>query len=181
MSKTKKLQNDCFALPAGVDWTPLDDALMHLKTSLSPIIETEALPINLAVGRILAGDLKAGSDSPPFSNSAVDGYAFRFADARGKYLDLKQGRSAAGHPLCEAVDKGQAVRIFTGAVLPMGTDTVVLQEDVQFEGNKIYFENSLKLGSNTRAAGEDIKKGQVIALKRDLMTAFMAAHALEFV
>ena len=178
MSTTKKLQNDCFSLPAGVDWTPLDDALMHLKTSLSPIIETEALPINLAVGRILAGDLKAGSDSPPFSNSAVDGYAFRFADARGKYLDLKQGRSAAGHPLSEAVDKGQAVRIFTGAVLPMGTDTVVLQEDVQLEGNKIYFENSLKLGANTRAVGEDIKKGQVIALKRDLMTAFMAASSI---
>ena len=59
MSTTKKLQNDCFALPAGVDWTPLDDALMHLETSLSPIIETEALPINLAVGRILADDLKA--------------------------------------------------------------------------------------------------------------------------
>jgi len=178
MSTTKKLKNDCFALPAGVDWTPLDDALLHLETSLSPIIETEALPINLAVGRILAGDLKAGSDSPPFSNSAVDGYAFRFADARGKYLDLKQGRSAAGHPFSEAVDKGQAVRIFTGAVLPMGTDTVVLQEDVQIEGNKIYFENSLKLGANTRAVGEDIKKGQVIALKRDLMTAFMAASSI---
>ena len=157
MSTTKKLQNDCFALPAGVDWTPLDDALMHLETSLSPIIETEDLPINLTVGRILAGDLKAGSDSPPFSNSAVDGYAFRFADARGKYLDLKQGRSAAGHPFSEAVDKGQAVRIFTGAVLPVGTDTVVLQEDVQLEGNKIYFENSLQLGANTRVVGEDIK------------------------
>ena len=89
MSTTKKLKNDCFALPAGVDWTPLDDALMHLETSLSPIIETEALPINLTVGRILASDLKAGSDSPPFSNSAVDGYAFRFADVGVKYLDLK--------------------------------------------------------------------------------------------
>ena len=60
----------------------------------------------------------------------------------------------------------------------MGTDTVVLQEDVQLEGNKIYFENSLKLGANTRAVGEDIKKGQVIALKRDLMTAFMAASSI---
>ena len=159
MSTTKKLQNDCFALPAGVDWTPLDDALMHLETSLSPIIETEDLPINLTVGRTLAGDLKAGSDSPPFSNSAVDGYAFRFADARGKYLDLKQGRSAAGHPLSQAVDKGQAVRIFTGAVLPAGTDTVVLQEDVQLEGNKIYFENSLQLGANTRVCWRGYKEG----------------------
>ena len=169
MSTTKKLQNDCFALPAGVDWTPLDDALMHLETSLSPIIETEALPINLTVGRILASDLKAGSDSPPFSNSAVDGYAFRCADSGGNYLELKQGRSAAGHPLSQAVEKGQAVRIFTGAVLPMGTDTVVLQEDVQLEGNKIYFENSLQLGSNTRTVGEDIKKGQVIAFKLSLI------------
>ena len=60
MSKTKKLKNDCFALPAGVDWTPLDDALLHLETSLTSIIETEAVPINLTVGRILASDLKAG-------------------------------------------------------------------------------------------------------------------------
>ena len=129
-----------------MDWTPLDDALLHLETSLTPIIDTAVIPINLTVGRILAGDLKAVSDSPPFSNSAVDGYAFRFADAGGKYLDLKQGRSAAGHPLSQAVEKGQAVRIFTGAVLPVGTDTVVLQEDVQIEGNKIYFQNSLQLG-----------------------------------
>ena len=178
MSTTKKLKNDCFALPAGVDWTPLDDALMHLETSLSPIIETEALPINLTVGRILASDLKAGSDSPPFSNSAVDGYAFGFADAGGKYLELKQGRSAAGHPFSQTIDKGQAIRIFTGAVLPAGTDTVVLQEDVQLEGNKIYFENSLQLGANTRTIGEDIKKGQVMAFKRDLMTAFMAASSI---
>ena len=178
MSSTKKLKNDCFALPAGVDWTPLDDALMHLETSLSPIIETEDLPINLTVGRILAGNLKAGSDSPPFSNSAVDGYAFRFADAHAEYLELKKGRAAAGHPFSQAIEKGQAIRIFTGAVLPVGTDTVVLQEDVKLEDNKIYFENSLQVGANTRTLGEDIKKGQVIAFKRDLMTAFMAASSI---
>ena len=178
MSTKKKLKNDCFALPAGVDWTPLDDALLHLETSLTPIIETEALPINSSVGRILASDLKSVSDSPPFSNSAVDGYAFRFADVGEKYLELKKGRSAAGHPLSQAIEKGHAIRIFTGAVLPSGTDTVVLQEDVQLEGNKIYFENSLKLGANTRAVGEDIKKGQVMAFKRDLMTAFMAASSI---
>ena len=178
MSTTKKLKNDCFALPAGVDWTPLDDALLHLETSLAPIIETETLPINLALGRILASDLKAGSDSPPFSNSAVDGYAFGFAHAGRKYLELKQGRSAAGHPFSQTIDKGQAIRIFTGAVLPAGTDTVVLQEDVQLAGNKIYFENSLQLGANTRTIGEDIKKGQIIAFKRDPVTAFMAASCI---
>ena len=57
MSTTKKLKNDCFALPAGVDWTSLDDALLHLESSLTPIIDTEALPINSTVGRFLAGDL----------------------------------------------------------------------------------------------------------------------------
>ena len=178
MSTTNKLKNDCFALPAGVDWTPLDDALLHLETSLTPIIDKEVIPINATVGRILAGDLKAGSDSPPFSNSAVDGYAFRFADAHGEYLELKKGRAAAGHPFSQAIEKGQAIRIFTGAVLPVGTDTVVLQEDVKLEDNKIYFENSLQVGANTRTVGEDIKKGQVIAFKRDLMTAFMAASSI---
>ena len=83
MSTTNKLKNDCFALPAGVDWTSLDDALLHLETSLTPIIDKEVIPINATVGRILAGDLKAGSDSPPYSNSAVDGYAFRSAAAHG--------------------------------------------------------------------------------------------------
>jgi molybdopterin molybdotransferase len=63
---------------------------LHLENSLTPIVETEVLPIDLAVGRILATDLQAASDSPPFSNSAVDGYAFRFADVCEKYLELKK-------------------------------------------------------------------------------------------
>ena len=66
MSPKNKLKNDCFALPQGVDWTPLNEALLHLENSLTPIVETEVLPIDLAVGRILAIDLQAVSDSPPF-------------------------------------------------------------------------------------------------------------------
>ena len=175
MSTKKQLNNDCFALPPGVDWTPLDNALLHLKNSIIPTVETEALPINLAVGRILASDLEAVSASPPFSNSAVDGFAFKFVAGHEKNLELKKGRSAAGRPFSQTVEKGQAVRIFTGAVLPTGADTVVLQEDVKITGNKIYFENKLKPGANTRKVGEDIKQGQLIARKRDLITPFMVA------
>ena len=178
MSTVKKLKNDCFALPPGVDWTPLDEALLHLENSLKPIVETEVLPMDLAVGRILAIDLQAVSDSPPFSNSAVDGYAFRFSDASEKYLELKKGRAAAGHPFSQAIEKGQALRIFTGAVLPVGADTVVLQEDVQVKGDKIYFGNSIKIGANSRKAGEDIMRGQTIAFKRDRITTFMAASSI---
>ena len=178
MSPKNKLKNDCFALPQGADWTPLDNALLHLGNSLTPIVETEVLPIDLSVGRNLASDLKAVSDSPPFSNSAVDCYAFMFADVCEKYLELKKGRAAAVHPFSHAIEKGQALRIFTGAVLPAGADTVVLQEDVQVEGNKIYFGNSLHSGANTRTAGEDIKLGQIIAFKRDHVTAFMAASSV---
>ena len=178
MSTAKKLKNDCFALPPGVDWTPLDKALLHLENSLTPIVETEVLPMDLAVGRILAIDLQAVSDSPPFSNSAVDGYAFRFSDASEKYLELKKGRAAAGHPFSQAIEKGQALRIFTGAVLPVGADTVVLQEDVQVKGDKIYFGNSIKIGANSRKAGEDIMRGQTIAFKRDRITTFMAASSI---
>jgi molybdopterin molybdotransferase len=178
MSTAKKLKNDCFALPPGVDWTPLDEALFHLENSLTPIVETEVLPMDLAVGRILAIDLQAVSDSPPFSNSAVDGYAFRFSDASEKYLELKKGRAAAGHPFSHAIEKGQALRIFTGAVLPVGADTVVLQEDVQVKGDKIYFGNSIKIGANSRKAGEDIMRGQTIAFKRDRITTFIAASSI---
>ena len=178
MSTAKKLKNDCFALPPGVDWTPLDKTLLHLENSLTPIVETEVLPMDLAVGRILAIDLQAVSDSPPFSNSAVDGYAFRFSDASKKYLELKKGRAAAGHPFSQAIEKGQALRIFTGAVLPVGADTVVLQEDVQVKGDKIYFGNSIKIGANSRKAGEDIMRGQTIAFKRDRITTFMAAYSI---
>ena len=181
MNKAKKLRNDCFALPQGVDWTPLDKALSHLEKSLTPIAEVEILPINQAIGRVLAGDLVAISNSPPFSNSAVDGYAFRYdpKDAsEKKVLDLKEGRSAAGHPFSGEIGSGEALRIFTGAVLPSGTDTVVLQEDISFLNGKISFFNSLKPGSNTRLVGEDLQIGQLIASKGDRLTTFMAASSI---
>ena len=92
MSTKKQSNNDCFALPPGVDWTPLDNALLHLKNSIIPTVETEALPINLAIGRILDSDLEAVSASPPFSNSAVDGFAFKFVAGHEKNLELKKGR-----------------------------------------------------------------------------------------
>ena len=121
------------------------------------------------------------SNSPPFSNSAVDGYAFRCdpTDAsEKKVLDLKEGRSAAGHPFSEVLGSGEALRIFTGAVLPSGADTVVLQEDISFLNGKISFFNSLKPGSNTRLVGEDLQTGQLIASKGDRLTTFMAASSI---
>ena len=157
------LRNDCFALPAGVDWTPVDDALAMLRDRLHPVVAQEDVPLSQARGRILAADLVARRSNPPHPNTAVDGYGFAHAAiADGDtVLPLVQGRSAAGVPFDGTVPVGHAVRVLTGADLPDGVDTVVLDEDCTSDGSQIAFRGGLKRGANTRKAGEDMVAGQV--------------------
>ncbi len=159
-----RLKNDCFALPPGVDWTPVDEAHDRLRAILHPVTETETLPVSSAAGRYLARAAIAARSNPPAANSAVDGYGFDHAGiADGpQILPLVPGRAAAGVPLEDAVPPGHAVRILTGAQLPDGVDTVVLEEDVTAETTRIAFDGSLKPGANTRKPGEDVMAGQVI-------------------
>ncbi len=156
--KPPRLKNDCFALPPGVDWTPVDDALARLKDRLSCVVPSEAMDLNNAAGRILAEPAIAQRANPPAANSAVDGYGFAHA-ATGEgdqTLPLAEGRAAAGAPFSGTLPKGQAIRILTGALLPEGVDTVVLEEDTTTDGDRIAFEGPVRKGSNTRKAGEDI-------------------------
>ena len=161
-SKTK-LANDCFALPPGVIWTPVDEALSTLRKRLKPIAGTERIPVADASDRILAADHVAARSNPPGANAAVDGYAFAYAGLPAGdivHMPLAKGRAAAGAPFSGNVPLGQAIRILTGALLPDGVDTVVMQEDVQIDGNRLSFPAGLKPGANARAAGEDTVAGQ---------------------
>lgn len=162
-----RLKNDCFALPPGVDWTPVDEALDRLKDRLSPVHGTVECDLGQALGRVLAEDVVALRANPPAANSAVDGYAFRHADTGDgdQRLPLATGRAAAGAPFQGRVPDGKAVRILTGALLPAGTDTVVLEEDCATDGTHVAFEGPVKRGANARKAGEDIEAGAVALSK----------------
>jgi molybdopterin molybdotransferase len=158
------LRDDCFALPAGVEWTPVDAALAHLKAQLSAVTEVEALPLDQALGRVLAEDVTATRANPPLPNTAVDGYGFAGPAATGVHvMPLVAGRAAAGLAFDGDVPAGHAIRILTGASLPQGVDTVILQEDVTVEGGQIAFHGPLKQGANTRKAGEDVMAGDIVA------------------
>ena len=155
-----RLRDDCFAMPQGVDWVPVDTALARLKSALQPIAGQDRLPTAKAAGRILAADAIARRANPPRPNSAVDGFGFAHA-ATGdgpQRLPLVTGRGRNGLVL-PAVPPGAAIRILTGAILPPGVDTVVLEEDTASDGAVVVFDGPVKPGANTRAAGEDLGEG----------------------
>ena len=158
------LKNDCFALPAGVSWMPVDEALAMLRERMSPVCGVENIPLSQASGRVLAVPQMAARANPPAANSAVDGYGFAHASVGSgpQRLALVEGRSAAGAPLAGVVARGQAVRILTGALVPEGVDTVIMQEDVTLEEGAIVFHGGISAGANLRQAGEDVKKGETV-------------------
>lgn len=155
-----ELRNDCFALPSGVEWTPVDAALALLRDRLQPIVGREKVDLFDGTGRVLAEDIHALRAHPPQANTAVDGYGFAGGRPEGAHvLPLVDWRAAAGPMPDKVLPAGQAVRILTGAALPAGVDTVVLQEDVALKSGKIAFHGPVKAGVNTRAAGEDMEQG----------------------
>ncbi|WP_037316629.1 gephyrin-like molybdotransferase Glp [Ruegeria halocynthiae] len=157
------LRNDCFALPAGVSWTPVDEALALLRDRLTVVTATETVPLDQAAGRILARDIVAQRSNPPQPNTAVDGYGFAGAAPEGaQVMPLHPGRAAAGFPFDGVVPDGHALRVLTGAALPAGVDTVILEEDVTVQADHIAFHGPLKQGANTRRAGEDVVEGDPV-------------------
>ena len=156
-----RLRNDCFAMPQGVDWVPVDTALALLRDRLHAVTGTESLHVAQALGRVLAAPAVARRSNPPRPNSAVDGWGFAHA-ATGdgvQRLPLVPGRAAAGQPFSGSVPPGHALRILTGAILPEGVDTVVLEEDCATDGATVAFDGPVKRGINTRRAGEDVAEG----------------------
>ncbi|MEK9831748.1 MAG: molybdopterin molybdenumtransferase MoeA, partial [Rhodospirillaceae bacterium] len=155
-----QLSDDCFATGGGL--MPTDAALAELEARLAAIAGTERIPLHAAAGRILAEDITAARAVPPHDNSAVDGYAVHFDDlAPGTDTMLPvTGRVAAGHPLEGPAARGTAIRIFTGAPMPEGPDTVLMQEDCRAENRDgtelVTIPAGIKRGANRRDRGEDV-------------------------
>ena len=153
-----QLSDDCFAF--GGNLLPLDAALRIIAADVRPIEGIERVALGTADGRVLAESVAAPLDLPPFDNSAVDGYAVRLADLEGAPILPVAGRIAAGAPAADALAPGSAWRIFTGAALPAGVDTVFMQEDVRLdEQGRVHFPAGLRRGANTRSRGEDVASG----------------------
>nr|WP_082700407.1 gephyrin-like molybdotransferase Glp [Magnetospirillum sp. XM-1]CUW38632.1 Molybdopterin molybdenumtransferase\ len=144
------------------DMMTVAEALARLDARLSPVVGTEELGLHHALGRILAEDVVSSVNVPPHDNSAVDGWAFCRADLPADGCLPVVGRVAAGHPLDGPLPRVSAVRIFTGAPLPEGADTVAMQEDCKDQGESVVLPIRLSEGDNARAAGEDIAKGAVV-------------------
>ncbi len=165
LTGTPALRNDCFALPPGVYWTPVQDALDLLKDRLAPVTASHTLSLEQALGRVASADVRANRANPPLPNTAVDGYGFAGGKAAGPHaMPLTEGRAAAGDTP-GALPPDHAIRVLTGAALPQGVDTVVLQEDVIVDGKTLRFSGPVKQGANTRKAGEDVAAGDIIVRK----------------
>jgi len=154
-----QLSNDCFAFGGAL--MRVDAALALIAERIAPVAAVERVPLAEADGRVLADDVGAPIPLPPFFNSAVDGYAVRHADLTpGVETRLPvAGRLAAGAAPGAATTERAALRIFTGAAMPEGYDTVFMQEDAVREEGDVVLPAGLKPGANARPAGEDIEAG----------------------
>ena len=156
-----QLTDDCFAFNGPL--LPVAEAEQLIAARVNPVSGRQSVPMREALGRVLAADIIAPVNLPPFDNSAVDGYAVRGEDidaAREQHLAIVD-RVAAGHAATHAVKSGEAVRIFTGAPMPPGADTVFMQEDCRIDGAHVIVPPGLSRGANRRLAGEDIRAGAV--------------------
>jgi molybdopterin molybdotransferase len=156
-----QLSDDCFAF--GGPMMSVDEAVGIIAARVAPVQDIEAVALAHADGRVLARDVSAPLPLPPFTNSAVDGYAVASRDLLpGEAQTFAvQGRVQAGASAAEAIQPGQTVRIFTGAPMPAGADTVFMQEDVRVENDgKVVLPAGLRPGANVRPAGEDVPVGR---------------------
>src|SRR5688572_2021937 len=146
---------------------PVGKAREVIARFLAPVTATERVSVRAALGRVLAEHVISPFNVPAHDNSAMDGYAVRFADLKsdGEVVLKNAGSSFAGVPFKGSVGAGQCVRIMTGGVVPAGADTIVMQEHVKADGDKVTVSKGHKKGQNLRKAGEDLATGQV-ALKR---------------
>ncbi|GAA5523677.1 molybdopterin molybdenumtransferase [Microbulbifer aestuariivivens] len=151
--------SDCCSQPGLL---PVATAREKLLNALQPVSDEECVDTAMAAGRIVAKPVTSTLDLPPCDNSAMDGYAIRFADLQsGKPLEVI-GRAFAGTPFTGSVNPGTCVRIMTGAVLPDGADTVVMQEQAEAEGGFIRVSGRVSVGDHIRQRGEDIRDGDAL-------------------
>ena len=158
-----KTSADCCADGHAGPALKLADALARILAEVRPVAGSETLAVRSALGRVLAADVVSRIDVPSHTNSAMDGYALMGADlpADGETRLAVIGTSAAGRPFAGEVAAGQCVRIMTGAPMPAGADTVVMQENVMRDGDTAVVGAGQRAGQHVRQAGEDIAAGSV--------------------
>lgn len=142
---------------------PVEQALARLLelADATPIVEQEIIDLAAADGRVLAEPMVAGLDLPPWPNSAMDGYALRLADWQGQALPVSQRILAGMAP--DALQPGTCARIFTGAPVPQGADTVEMQENVSVgDDGRVHFNQALKVAQNIRPQGQENRKGETL-------------------
>jgi molybdopterin molybdotransferase len=140
------------------------EAQARILKGVLPVTDSETLPLREALDRVLAREVISPINVPSHTNSAMDGYAVRWADLPSDCVRDFQvpGTSWAGRPWLAAVEPGQAVQIMTGGMLPPGADTVVMQEQVERVGDIVRIGSGHRCGQNVRAAGEDVATGQQV-------------------
>lgn len=157
-----QLSDDCFAF--GGPMMSVDEAVATIAARVTAVADTEWVDLTEADGRVLASGIEAPLPLPPFTNSAVDGFALRSADLprdREQAFPVS-GRIQAGSSISGAIASGEAIRIFTGAPMPAGSDTVFMQEDVRIDdAGRVVLPPGLKAGANVRPVGEDIPDGHL--------------------
>ncbi len=159
---------------------PVAEALGRILAGVAPT-PAETVPVDEAGGRVLAADLAARLTQPPFAASAMDGYALSAADLASLPQRLTViGQSAAGQGFSGALGRGEAVRIFTGAALPEGADTVVIQENAERDGDAVLIREGVEKGANVRGRGIDFTEGEMLlaAGRRLDAAALMLAAAM---
>lgn len=141
---------------------PLDTALEQMLNQITPLRDSESVPLLQAFGRITARDIVSPLDVPGFDNSAMDGYSVRLADLAAQVPLAVAGKAFAGQPFHGEWPAGSCVRIMTGAPIPTGCDAVVMQEETEQTDAGVRFTASVKPGQNIRRRGEDIANGAVV-------------------
>lgn len=155
---------------------PVDEALNRILARVPAVVD-ESVALGEAAGRVLAQPVVSTHDQPPFNASAMDGYAMRAADvAEGVWLDVI-GMSQAGAGFAGTVDEGQAVRIFTGAPVPAGADTVIMQEETERNGDRVRFTAPARLGHSVRPRGYDFAVGRTVLERGTRLGPFQLAVA----
>ncbi|MFM7078994.1 MAG: molybdopterin molybdotransferase MoeA, partial [Bacteroidota bacterium] len=159
--------------------TTPNEAIHAIVNGLQPT-HSVILRVEQAYGHVLAKSVSAPVHSPAFNNSAMDGYAFRFSDRESKNPLNIAGTSSAGKPYPDRLRKLQAIRIYTGAAIPLGADTVVMQEKTNIDQNTLLItDTALKKGANIRIAGSEIRKGKIALEKGTVLNpsacAFLAS------
>ena len=157
-----QLTDDCFAFPGPL--LPIDEMERLIAARVTPVADVEQVGLRGSLGRVVAADMIAPLDLPPFDNSAVDGYAVRHGDLNedGETRLVIADRVAAGRAAARPLGDGEAIRIFTGAPMPQGADTVFMQEDCRLDRDSVVVPHGLQVGANRRLAGEDLRKGTVM-------------------